>query len=322
MKAIVWTKAGSPDVLQLQEVEKPPPKDNEVLIKIHATTVSAADCELRRSNTPNMFRLLRLIRPGPIIIGQELAGEIEAIGQNITRFRQGDQIVGWSGLRLGTYAEYTCLSEKAVLAIKPPTITYEEAAPLAVGGLDAMYFLRKANIQSGQKVLINGAGGSIGAFAVQIAKSLGAEVTGVDSTGKLDMLRAIGADHIVDYTQEDFSKRGQVYDVIFDVIGKTSFSRSIQMLTPNGRYLLANPKMSHLIRGRWASRRSGKQVIVWAMRTAKAYAEDFAFLKTLIEAGKVKSVIDRSYPLAEIAEAHRYVETGLKRGNVVITLEL
>src|SRR6266571_4404869 len=202
MKAIVCTKFGPPDVLQLQEVAKPAPKDNEVLIRIYATTVTAADCELRGLKVPLAFRLpLRIylgrIRPGPIILGQELAGEIEAVGKEVTRFRKGDQVFGWSGLGLGAYAEYTCLPEKGVLAIKPSNITYEESAPLSVGGLEAVYFLRKGNIQSGQKVLIHGAGGSIGTFAIQLAKYFGADVTGVDSTGKLDMLRSIGAEQVI-----------------------------------------------------------------------------------------------------------------------------
>lgn len=325
MKAIVLTKFGLPDVLQLREVAKPAPADNEVLIRIYATTVTAGDCELRGLKVPIAFRLpLRIymgrIRPQPVILGQELAGEIEAVGKNVKRFKPGDQVFAWSGLRLGAYAEYTCLPEDGVLAIKPSSISYEEAAPLAVGGLDAVSFLRRGHIQSGEKVLINGAGGTIGTFAIQLASYFGADVTGVDSTGKLDMLRSIGADHVIDYTRADFTRSGKTYDVIFDVIGKSSFSRSVRMLTPNGRYILGNSRLSQRMRGQWLSGRSGKQVITWATRTASEYAEDSHFLTGLVEAGKIRSVIDRCYPLEQTAEAHRYVDTGDKKGNVVITL--
>ena len=326
MKAMVLTKFGPPDVLQLQEVAKPTPKDHEVLIRIYATTVTAGDCELRSLKVPLAFRLpLRIyvgpIRPRPMILGQELAGEIEAVGKDVKRFRKGDQVFGWSGLRLGAYAEYTCLPEDGVLAIKPSTISYEEAAALAVGGLDAVYFLRKGHIQRGHKVLITGAGGSIGTFAVQLAKYFGAEVTAVDSTGKLDMLRSIGADQVIDYTQADFTKSGETYDVIFDVVGKSSFTRSVRSLTHNGRYLLGNSRLSQRVRGRRMSRRSSKQVIPWKARTASEYTEDFKFLTELIEAGKIQSVIDRCSPLEQTAQAHRYVDTGQKKGNVVITVD-
>ncbi len=326
MKAIVWTKFGPPEVLQLQEVAKPAPRDHEVLIRIYATTVTAGECEMRGLKIPLALRLpLRiyagLIRPKPIILGQELAGEIEAVGKEVTRFKQGDQVFAWTGLGLGAYAEYACLPEKGVLAIKPSTMTYEEAATLPIGGLEAAFFLRKGTIQSGQKVLILGAGGSIGTFAVQLAKAFGADVTGVDSAGKLDMLRSIGADQVIDYAREDFTRSGETYDVIFDVVGKSSFARSLRSLTLNGRYLLGNPKLSQRMRGRWISRRSSKKVIPWASRTASEYAEDSIFLTELIEAGKIRSVIDRCYPLEQTAEAHRYVETGHKKGNVVITVE-
>ncbi|MGA7732474.1 MAG: NAD(P)-dependent alcohol dehydrogenase [Chloroflexia bacterium] len=325
MKAIVLTKFGPPDVLQLQEVAKPAPKDNEVLIRICATTVTAGESEIRGLKVPLVFRLpiriyFGLIRPKPVILGQELAGEIEAVGKDVTRFRKGDQVTGWCGFRLGAYAEYACLSGKGVMAIKPSNMTYEEAATLPIGGLDAAYLLRKANIESGQKVLVIGAGGSIGTYAVQIAKHFGAIVTGVDSTRKLDMLRSIGADHVVDRTQEDFTRRGETYDVIFDVVGKNSFSRTVRLLTPNGRYLMANPRLSMQVRGRWISRRSSKKFIPWASRTASEYTEDFNFLKELIEAGKIRAVIDRSFPLEQTAEAHRYVETVRKKGHVVITV--
>ena len=329
MKAIVLTRFGPPEVLQLKEIPKPAPKDNEVLVRIYATTVTAGDCELRGLKTPLALRLpirvvvglIKIIRPGPIILGQELAGEIEATGKAVTRFRQGDQVFAWTGLGLSAYAEYKCLPENGVLALKPSTMTYEQAAALAVGGLDAVYFMRRGNIQSGQKVLINGAGGSIGTFAVQLARYFGAEVTAVDSTEKLDILRSLGADHVIDYTQEDFTKRGETYDVIFDVIGKSSFSRSVRSLTQNGRYILGNARLSQRLRGQWLSRSSSKQVIIWAARTASEYAEDFKFLKELIEAGKIHSAIDRCYPLEQTAAAHRYVDTGHKKGHVVITVE-
>jgi len=321
MKAIVCTKYGPPDVLQLKEVEKPTPKDNEVLIKVYATTVTAGDCELRSSKIPILFWLFArimfgLIRPRKTL-GMELAGEIESVGKDVKHFRKGDQVFGSTGFRLGAYAEYICLPSTYVMAIKPANMTYEEASAVPMG-LDALHFLRKGNIQSGQKVLINGAGGSIGTFAVQLAKYFGAEVTGVDSTRKLDMLRSIGADQVIDYTQEDFTKSGQTYDVIFDVVGKSSFSRSIRSLKKKGIYLLANPGISQMVRGLWTSMTSGKKVIT---KLASYRTEDLIFLKELIEEGKIKSVIDRRYPLEQIAEAHRYVEKGQKTGNVVITVE-
>ncbi len=333
MKAIVWTKPGPPDVLQLKEVAKPTPKDKEVLIRIYATTVTAGDCELRSLNIPIALRLPILIfvglgqtgvlsiKPRNLILGQELAGEIEAVGKEVKRFRIGDQVFAWTGFRLGAYAEYTCLPEDGVLAIKPSNMTYEQAAVLPVGGLEAVSFLRKGHLQSGQKVLINGAGGSIGTFAIQLATYFGAEVTGVDSTEKLDMLRSIGADHVIDYTQQDFTKRGETYDVIFDVVGKSSFSRSVRALTQNGCYLLGNPRLSQTVRGRWTSRRSSKRVIARTARAASEITEDLNSLTELIEAGKIQSVIDRRYPLEQVAEAHRYVDTGHKKGNVVVTVE-
>jgi NADPH:quinone reductase-like Zn-dependent oxidoreductase len=254
------------------------------------------------------------------VLGQELAGEIEAIGKDVKRFRVGDQVFGTTGLSFGAYAEYICLPETpamGVLATKPENVTYEEAAAVPTGGLEALHFMRKGYIQRGEKVLIIGAGGSIGTFAVQLARYFGAEVTGVDSTGKLEMLRSIGADHVIDYTQEDFTRSGETYDVIFDVPGKSSFSRSIRSLRANGRYLLANPGLSHTLQGPWTSMRSGKKVIFGA---ASQRTEDLIFLRDLIEAGQIKAVIDRRYSLEQIAEAHRYVDTGQKKGNVVITI--
>jgi len=329
MKAIIWTKYGAPDVLQLAEEEKPTPRDNEVLIRIQAATAFAGDCEMRGLKFPLFVSLpIRLyvgfVRPKRItILGQELAGEIETVGKDVKLFKEGDQVFGSTGFRMGAYAEYICLPEEPIgmagpLAIKPANMTFEEAAAVPIGGLEALHFLRKGNVQNGDKVLINGAGGSIGTFGIQIAKYFGAEVTGVDSTGKLDMMLKIGADHVIDYTQEDFTKNNETYDVIFDVIGKSPFSRSIRSLKENGRYLIANPRLSMMVRGRWGLRNSSKKVI---LETTNQKTEDLIYLKELIEAGKLESVIDRRYPLEQIPEAHRYVETGQKRGNVVITLE-
>jgi len=303
MKAIVWTKYGPPDVLQLKEVEKPTPKDNEVLIKIYATTVTAGDCEMRRMKTALKFRYLMrayvgLRRPTRITkLGMELAGEIESVGKDVTLFKKGDQVFAATGfIGMGAWAEYICLPEKAetpdqaIMAIKPTNMTYEEATAVPVGGLEALEYIRQGNIQSGQKVLINGAGGTVGSFAVQLAKYYGAEVTAVDSTNKLDMLRSIGADHVIDYTQEDFTKSGETYDYILDIVGKISSSRAKKTLKSTGIYL-------NVIKG----------------TGIKSKLEDLLILKDLIEAGNIKSVIDRSYPLEQTAEANRYVETGEKR---------
>jgi NADPH:quinone reductase-like Zn-dependent oxidoreductase len=325
MKAVVWTKYGSPDVLRLKEIEKPLPKDNELLIKIVATTVTAGDCELRGLKFPSylnfVMRLWRgFLRPREnSILGTEFAGEIEAVGRDVKRFKIGDQVFGSAGVSFGANAEYICLPEEpgameGSVAIKPANMTYEEAATVPFGGRDALHFLRKGNIQSGQKILINGAGGSIGTFAVQLAKYFGAEVTAVDSAEKLDMLRSIGADRVIDYTQEDFTENSVTYDVIFDVVGTDSFSRSAGSITQNGTYLLANPA-SQMIRGLWTGMTSSKKVV---METASGTTEDLIFIRELIEAGKLKSVIDRRYPLEQIVAAHQYVETGAKKGNVVI----
>ncbi len=252
----------------------------------------------------------------------DLAGEIESLGKDVKLSKEGDQVFAATGfVGMGAYAEYICLPqepEEGALAVKPANMTYEEAAPVPVGGLEALCFLRQGNIQSGRKVLINGAGGTIGTFAVQLAKYFGAEVTGVDSTGKLDMLRSIGADQVIDYTQEDFTKSGETYDFILDVVGKSSFSGSIRSLKQSGRYLIANPGPSQMVRGRWTSMTSSKKVI---FGSAHPKTEDLIFLKGLIEAGKIKTVIDRSFPLEQTAEAHRYVETGQKQGDVVITVD-
>ncbi len=322
MKAVVCTRYGPPEVLQLKELEKPAPKDNEVLIRVHAATVTAGDCELRSLKLPLSWQLVARIGfgfsgPRKKILGQELAGEIESVGKAVRLFKKGDQVFAFTGLRLGAWAEYSCLPENGRIAIKPANMTYEEAAAVPAGGLHALHCLRKGNIESGQKVLIYGAGGTVGTVAVQLAKSFGAEVTGVDSTRKLDMLRSIGADKVIDYSKEDFAKSGETYDVIFDVVGKSSFSGCMRSLKEKGFYLLGNPGLSQLVRGLLTSMRSSKKVIGGM---ASYRSEDLIFLKELIEAGKIRSAIDRRYPLEQIAEAHRYVDTGEKKGNVVITV--
>lgn len=323
MKAMVWTQYGPPDVLQLQEVAKPTPKDNEVLIKVHAATVTLGDCELRRLKVPVWIRLpLRIYvginKPNRItILGQELAGEIEAVGKNVTKFKAGDPVFAPTMLRLGAYAEYICLPEKYPV-LKPASLTYEEAATIPTGGINGLHFLRVANLQPSESVLINGAGGSIGTYAVQIAKLFGAQVTAVDSAEKLAMLRSIGADHVIDYQQEDFTKSGKRYDVIIDVVGKSSFSGSVRSLKPKGRYILGNPSLSAMIRRPLTPMSAEKKVII---AVATYQAEDYTFLTEQMEAGTLKSIIDRRYPLAQTAEAHRHVEEGHKKGNVIISVE-
>ena len=326
MKAMVWTAYGPPDVLQLREVETPTPKDNEVRIRIHATTVTAGDCEMRSLSLPLFLGLPMRLYVGirkptrKTILGMELAGEIESVGRDVTRFSKGDQVFAATGLSQGTYAEYVCLAEEpeeGVLATKPANMSYEEAAAVPMGGLEAWFYVRKADIQGGERVLINGAGGTIGTFAVQLAKHFGAEVTAVDSAGKLDMLRTIGADQVIDYTKVDFTASGEAYDVIFDVVGKASYSGSMRSLAQQGRYLSANPTLSKMVRGRWTTRTSSREAIVGG---ASSTVEDLLFLRELIEAGHIKTVIDRVYPLEQISEAHSYVEKGGKKGHVIITV--
>ncbi len=325
MKAIVLQKFGSPDFLQLRDVPKPTPKDHEVLIRVHATTVTAGDCQLRALRLPLAFKLavwlvMRVGRKGPIILGQEIAGEVEAVGPGVTRFRPGAPVIGWTGFALGGYAEYACMPETGAVGAKPSNMTYAEAAPLPVGGLEAAHFTMRGKVRAGEEVLIVGAGGSIGTFAVQMAKHLGATVTAVDRPEKLEMLRSIGADRVVDYTRGDYTRTDDNYDVVFDVIGTLPVARGMRLLRPRGRYLMSNPGTLQKIRARWGASRAGTTVIPYTQRTRAETQEAFRFLTELVEAGKVRSVIDRRYPLEQTAEAHRYVETGQKKGNVVIAV--
>lgn len=323
MKAIVATKYGPPEVLQLKEIPKPTPKDNEILVKVRATTVNVGDCRMRSFKVPPVFWLpgriaLGFTKPKNPIFGMELAGEVETVGKEVKRFKPGDSVFGsTSGVNFGGHAEYKCLHEDDVVALKPANLTYEEAAAVPLGGLTALFFLRAAHIQSGQKVLINGASGSVGTYAVQLASYFGAEVTGVCSAANVDMVQSLGADKVIDYTREDFAANGQTYDIIFDAVGTTTFSRCKSSLKDSGYYLHTVMPTAGLA-GPWYSMTTGKHVIGGSIIER---AEDLVYLKELIEAEKIRPVIDRSYPLEQIAEAHRYVDQGHKKGNVVVTVE-
>jgi NADPH:quinone reductase-like Zn-dependent oxidoreductase len=328
MKAIVCTEYGSPEVLQFKEVEKPTPKDNEVLIKVYATSVTTGDCNARNFVfiPPGLGLLARLMlgfrKPKNPILGADVAGEIEVVGKDVESFKPGDPVYGIDGSGVGAYAEYKCMPAEKALAIKPANMTYEEAVAIPFGALTALYFLReKANIQSGQKILVNGASGAVGSAAVQIAKAFGAEVTGVCSTRNLEFVKSLGADKVIDYTQEDFTQNGETYDIILDpVVGKTSFSRCKNSLKPNGFYLAVAGGLQEMIQMVWTSLIGSKKVIFGGGEACEK-KEYLIFLNEFIEAGKLKAVIDKRYPLEQIVEAHRYVDQGHKKGNVVITVE-
>jgi NADPH:quinone reductase-like Zn-dependent oxidoreductase len=324
MKAMVYTKYGPPDVLELKEVEKPAPKDDEVLIKVYAASVNPAELHLLRAD-PFMTRVYSgLLKPKNTILGADISGIIEAVGKNIKQFKIGDEVFGdLSNCGWGGFAQYVCAPENA-LALKPANLSFEEAAVVPLSSITALQGLRnKGHIQAGQKVLINGASGGVGTFAVQIAKSFGTEVTGVCSKNNLDMVRSIGADHVIDYTQVDFTRNGQQYNLIFDAVGNRSVSDCKRALSPNGICAVAGfTNLSHLLRvvvlGSWVSITGSKKIGL--METAKPNHKDLVFIKELIEAGKVKPVIDRRYPLSELADAFRYLEKKHTRGKIVIIL--
>jgi NADPH:quinone reductase-like Zn-dependent oxidoreductase len=331
MKAVVYTEYGPPDVLQLTEVEKPAPRDNEILVRNHATTVNIGDIWARnfKKITPSTFTMpfpfwfparmyFGVTRPRINILGSEFAGKIEEVGKEVKRFRKGDQVFGYRGQSMGANAEYMCMPDDGLVAIKPANMTYAEAAAVPYGTLTALSLLRKVDIRSGQKVLINGASGGIGSAAVQLAKYYGAEVTGVCGTPRLGFVRALGADKVIDYTKEDFTQNGETYDLIFDILGKGSFSSCQNSLKENGIYLLASFKMKQLFQMLWTSRTGGKKVIC---ALSSESSEDLVFIRRLVEEGKIKSLIDKRYPLEKTAEAHRYVEKGYRTGSVIITME-
>lgn len=320
MKAIVCPKYGPPEVLQLKEVEKPTPKDNEILIKVRAASLTPSDCAFRKAD-PFIVRLIYgFTKPKYPIPGAELAGEIEAVGKAVKLFKKGDQVFGMSPNNLGAHAEYKCLPEEGVVIEKPDNAAYDEAVGICDGATTALTFLRdKANIRPGQKVLIYGASGSVGSYAVQLAKHFGAEVTAVCSGANIALVKSLGADKAIDYTKEDFTQSGQTYDIIFDAVGKLSFSRCKRALTKTGIYLSTAPQLSLVLQMLWTSRSKGKKAI-FATAGLMQNKANLYFLKELFEAGKLRAVIDKRYPIAQIAEAHSYVDKGHKKGNVVVTI--
>jgi len=327
MKAAVYRRYGPPDVVQIEDVEKPAPRDNEFLVRIQATTVCAADWRLRKAD-PFFVRFMNgLGRPKKIhILGMELAGTVESTGKAVTRFAEGDQVFGGTGFRFGAHAEYACLPEDGALAMKPVDMTLEEAAAVYFGGVTVVSFLGRGlgreKLQAGQRVLVYGASGSVGTFAVQLAKHFGAHVTGVCSGANLELVKSLGADEVVDYTREDFSKAGRVYDIVVDTVGRSGFRRSMKSLKRGGFYVLIGYSglsfmLGSTLGGMWTSITGAAKVISGVTRDN---AGDLSFLKGLLDAGKLRTVIDRRYTLEQIAEAHRYVEAGHKKGNVVIVV--
>ncbi len=318
MKAIECTKYGSPDFLKLVEIEKPTPKENEVLIKIHATSVTSGDARIRRADPFIIRFIFGWKKPRKSVLGVVVAGEIEAVGKAVTNFNVGDQVFGSAGMNFGAHAEYVSVSENAVLALKPTSMSYEEAAAIPFGATAALHFLRAANIQQGQKVLINGASGAIGTLAVQLAKNQGARVTAVCSTSNIEMVKSLGADNVIDYTKQDFSKNGETYDVIFDTVGKSSFWGALKSLNKKGYLLMASAGMGLLMGSAIVSLFISKKIVSGVI---KETAEDMNFIKQSIENGKLKAVIDKTFSLEQTAMAHAYVDTGHKKGNVIIRVD-
>jgi len=317
MKAIVYTQYGSPEVLQLKEVEKPLPKDNEILLSVKATAVNSGDLRLRKADPWAVRLFFGLMKPKTNILGSVFSGEVESVGKDVRLFKIGDEVFGHTDMRFGAYASYISLSENGTLALKPKSLTHTEAAVIPFGGTTAFHFIKKAAIQPGQKVLIYGASGAVGSAAIQLAKHFGAEVTGVCSTANMDLVKSLGADNVIDYTKEDFAGSGEVYDVIIDTVNKISFSSGVKSLTKNGLLILSAAGVSEMLQGFWTSMTSSKKVVTGVISHT---AEDIDFLKKLVEAGKLKPVIDKTYPLEEMAKAHAYVELGHKKGNVAVTL--
>ncbi|MFT4573857.1 NAD(P)-dependent alcohol dehydrogenase [Marinomonas primoryensis] len=322
MKAIIYETYGTPNVLKVKEIEKPIPNNNEILIKVHAAEVTKADCEMRSFNFPvKWFWLpLRLIlgisKPKKQVLGGYFSGEIESCGKEVSKFNIGDKVFGVSNLRLGAHAEFICLPANYTIVTKPSNLSFEEAAALPLGGLNALHFLRKANIQKGENILINGAGGSIGIFGVQIAKAMGAKVTVVDTGIKEEMLRSIGADNFFDYTKEDVTESGQTFDVIFNIVATSSYSAWVKMLKPNGRYLIANPRLSDMLRSVVTSKFTDKKA---TFIFAGEKEEELLTLKKMIEKGEIKSIVDKIYSYEQAADAHRRVESEQRLGAVIVT---
>ncbi|HAL55603.1 MAG TPA: NAD(P)-dependent alcohol dehydrogenase [Bacteroidetes bacterium] len=322
MKAIVYERYGPPEVLVLKEVEKPTPKDHEVLIRIHATTVTSGDWRVRSLNVPPGFGLLSRLffgvsRPRQPILGTELAGEIESVGNDVSKFKVGDHVFAFCGAGMGCYAEYRCIAEDGALALKPRNLTFDEAAALSFGGTTALNFLRRGKLRSGERVLVNGASGGVGTAAIQLARHFGADITGVCSTTNVELVKSLGATYVIDYTKEDFTQNGETYDLIVDTVGTAPFSRCRDSLKEAGRLLLVLGGLPDLLQIPWVSMTSSKKIIGGP---ASERAEDLRFLAELAQSGEFRPVIDRRYPFEQIVEAHRYVDTGRKRGNVVITL--
>lgn len=317
MKAIVYTQYGSPEVLQLKEVEKPLPKDNEILLSVKATAVNSGDWRLRKADPFAVRLFFGLTKPKLNILGSVFSGDVESVGKDVKLFKVGDKVFGHTDMNFGAYADYICLPENGTLALKPNSLTHTEAAVIPFGGMAAFHFIKKAGIKPGQKVLIYGASGAVGSTAIQLAKYFGANVTGVCSTSNMDLVKSLGADKVIDYTKEDFTKNGEAYDVIFDTVNKISFSRSVKSLNKNGLLILSAAGLSEMLRGFWTSMTTSKKVLTGVISHT---AEDINLLKKLIETEKLKPVIDKTFPLELMAEAHTYVEKGHKKGNVAISI--